>query len=263
MKFTARCTLGLFAFLLAACGLRHPNETLHVFAAASLTEAFEEIGMAFETMHPGVRIVYNFAGSQQLAQQVIEGAQADVFASASSQQMDALVEAGRVANTSPQIFARNRLVAIYPVGDPASPRRLQDLARPGLKLALAAREVPVGQYSLDFLEKAALRPDFGPGYRDAVLRNVVSYEENVKAVLAKVALGEADAGIVYISDLLGENAQRVDRLEIPDELNVLASYPIAPVGDAENSQLARAFIQFVLSPRGQDLLARHNFLPAE
>lgn len=263
MRIFARSALALLALLFTGCGSRQPTITLHVFAAASLTEAFDDIGKAFEASHPGVTIAYNFAGSQQLAQQITEGAPADVFASAGSQQMDALNKEGRVPAGSVQTFARNRLVVIYPAGDSFRLQQLQDLASPGLKLALAAREVPVGQYSLDFLDNAALRPDYGPGYRDAVLRNVVSYEENVKAVLAKVALGEADAGIVYVSDLSGEYEGRVGRLEIPDELNVIASYPIAPLDQGGNAETARAFIRFVLSPEGQEMLIRHNFLPAK
>jgi molybdate transport system substrate-binding protein len=254
--------LTLLVLLAAGCRPAPESATLHVFAAASLTEAFDEIGRAFEASHPGVTVVYNFAGSQQLAQQILEGAPADVFASASSQQMDALIHAGRVAAGSAQPFARNRLVVVFPAGAPAALQRLQDLARPGLKLALAAREVPVGQYSLDFLDKAASQPGFGPGYRDAVLRNVVSYEENVKAVVAKVSLGEADAGIVYLSDLSGENAAGLARLEIPQELNVTASYPIAAVREGGQAELARSFIDFVLGAEGQAVLVRHNFLPA-
>jgi molybdate transport system substrate-binding protein len=139
---------------------------------------------------------------------------------------------------------------------------LQDLAQPGLNLVLAAAEVPVGQYSLDFLDKAAQDPAFGAGYEDAVRANVVSYEENVRAVLTKVVLGEADAGIVYTSDIAGEAAGQVDRLDIPDELNTIASYPIAALNDSPNAAAARAFVDFVLSPAGQGILAEHGFVPA-
>ena len=137
----------------------------------------------------------------------------------------------------------------------------QDLAKPGLKLVFAAREVPVGQYSLDFLDKAAAAPSFSPTYKDAVLRNVVSYENDVRAVLAKVALGEADAGIVYTSDISGENGDKVGELEIPDALNVIASYPIAPVKEGKNRELSQAFIDLVLSAKGQEILAKYKFIP--
>ena len=179
-----------------------------VFAAASLTEPFGEIGKSFEAAHPGVTVVYNFAGSQQLAQQINAGAPADVFASANKKQMGATIDAGSVISGTQQIFARNRLVVIYPKDNPAGLKDLNDLANPGLKLVLAAKEVPVGQYTLDFLDKAAADPALGTTFKDAVLKNVVSYEDNVKNVLTKVALGEADAGIVYLSDISGADAAR-------------------------------------------------------
>jgi molybdate transport system substrate-binding protein len=242
-----------------------PAETepveLNVFGAASLTEAFGEIGKLFEADHPGVTVLFNFAGSQQLAQQINEGAPADVLASANKKQMDALIEVGDIDSETQQIFARNRLVVIYPQDNPASVKVLNDLAKAGLKLVFAAQEVPVGQYSLDFLDKAAAEPAFGSAYQDDVLKNVVSYEDNVKAVLAKVALGEADAGIVYTSDISGRDGAKVGRLEIPDALNVIAAYPIAPVKASKNPELAQDFIDLVLSPEGQERLAKFNFIP--
>jgi molybdate transport system substrate-binding protein len=234
---------------------------LNVFAAASLTAAFGEIGELFEASHPVVTVAFNFAGSQQLAQQINEGAPADVFASANKTQMDMVIEARGIVTGTQQTFARNRLVAIYPQDNPAGLIELKDLAKPGLKLVFAAQEVPVGQYSLDFLDKATAGAAFGSTFKEDVLKNVVSYEDNVKAVLTKVALGEADAGIVYTSDISGEDADKVGRLDIPDELNVIASYPIAPVLESEHAELAQAFIDLVLSPEGQDILAKYNFIP--
>ena len=236
--------------------------TLTVMAAASLTEAFEELAKQFEVQNPGVSVSFNFAGSQQLAQQLAEGAPADVFASANQKQMTAAVDSGRVEENSTESFAQNRLVVIYPQGNPAGLEVLEDLAGPGLKLVLAAKEVPVGQYSLDFLEKAGQVPLFGPSFPQSVLKNVVSYEENVRSVLNKVALGEADAGIVYSSDVSGEAASKVGQLNIPDELNVIASYPIAIIKDSQHATQAQAFVALVLSPTGQEILAKHGFLPA-
>jgi molybdate transport system substrate-binding protein len=235
----------------------------NVFAAASLTAAFSEIGEKFEAAHPGVTVVFNFAGSQQLAQQVNEGAPADVFASANDHQMNVVIEAGGVVSGTQQTFVKNRLVAIFPEDNPPDLTELKDLAKPNLKLVLAAREVPVGQYSLDFLDKAAADPRFGTTYKEAVLKNVVSYEDNVKTVLTKVALGEADAGIVYTSDVTGEDADKVGQLEIPDELNVTVSYPIAAVKESENRELAQAFIDLVLASEGQDILAKYGFIPVK
>jgi molybdate transport system substrate-binding protein len=166
-----------------------------------------------------------------------------------------------VAEPSAQTFVRNRLVVIYPEGNPANLARLQDLAHPGLKLVLAAKEVPVGGYSLQFLKKASQAADYSSDFAEKVLANVVSYEENVRAVYSKVALGEADAGIVYATDVPKDNPDGVGRLDIPDELNVVASYPIASVVDSANPPLAKSFVDFVLSPAGQSILAGYGFSP--
>lgn len=228
--------------------------TLTVFAAASLTDAFNEIGAAFSAANPGVTVAFNFAGSNQLAAQIGEGAPADVFASANRKQMDAAVDTGRIAADAPRVFVTNRLVIVTPAGGVAA---LADLAAPGTLVVLAAAEVPAGQYALEFLDKAATDPTLGAGFKAAALGNVVSYEQNVRAVLNKVALGEADAGIVYASDAAG--AEGVTIIDIPDALNVLAQYPIAPLRDGPNASLAAAFVAYVLGPEGQATLARYGF----
>lgn len=255
--------------LLAACSSSvlpdagKPSEDLVVFAAASLTEAFQELAGQFEAENPGVDVVFNFAGSQQLAQQLGQGAAADVFATANNGQMQAAIQTGRVVSGAQQIFAGNRLVVVTPADNPAGLTSLQDLAQPGVKIVLAAREVPVGGYSLDFLQKAGASSQFASGYAAAVLANVVSYEQNVKAVLSKVALGEADAGIVYSSDIAPNVSDDLLRVPIPDQLNSLAPYPIAPVADAASPEAARRFVEFVLSPEGQAVLTSHDFVPRE
>lgn len=235
--------------------------TLTVFAAASLTEAFTEIGQKFAAANPGVEVAFNFAGSQQLAQQIGQGAPADIFASANASQMNVAIESGRIVTGTQQTFARNRLVVVIPVDNPAGIATLRDLSQAGLKIVLAATAVPVGQYSLDFLEKAAADSTLGAGYRDAVLANVVSYEENVRAVLAKVTLGEADAGIVYNSDVTTEAVAQVQRIDIPDTLNTIAAYPIAPVADGPHAALVQAFIDYLLSTEGQQILTEAGFMP--
>ncbi len=237
------------------------SSTLTVLAASSLTESFTELGALFETQNPGVKVVFGFAGSQQIAQQLGQGAAADVFASASQKYMDAVVDSGRVSPDAPRVFVQNRLVVILPKDNPAGLTRLQDLARPGLIIDLADKTVPVGQYSLDFLDKAVQNPAFDLQYRENVLKNVVSYEDTVKAVVTKVSLGEADAGIVYLTDVTGLAAQSIASIEIPDDLNSIASYPIAPVADSKNPGLASAFVDLVLSPEGQAVLARYGFIP--
>jgi molybdate transport system substrate-binding protein len=184
-----------------------------------------------------------------------------VFASANKKQMDVAIEAGRVVSGTQKMFVRNRLVAIYSKDNPAGLTQLQDLAKPGLKLILATKEVPVGQYSLDFLNKTITDTAFSPTYMDEVLKNVVSYEDNVKSVLTKVSLGEGDAGIVYTSDISGKDADKVGRLDIPDNLNTIATYPIAVVNDSTAPTQAQAFVDYVLGPNGQEVLTRYGFIP--
>jgi molybdate transport system substrate-binding protein len=261
-----RITFLLLIWLLAACQSPAPapaplKGSLSIFAASSLTEAFTEIGNAFQASNPGVEFVFNFAGSQQLGQQLAQGAPADVFASANESQMDAAVEAGRVSQGSSQIFATNKLVVIFPKENPAGLTRLNDLGKPGIKLVLAAKEVPVGGYSLQFLEKASQSADFGGDFKDKVISNVVSNEENVRAVYSKVALGEADAGIVYTTDIPKNNPDGVGVLEIPPDLNIIARYPIAAISDSSNLSLAESFVDFVLSAKGQAILAAYGFTP--
>jgi molybdate transport system substrate-binding protein len=260
--------LGLvLAGLLAGCawpaGATPAPAALTVLAAASLTGAFEALGEHFEAAHPGVAIQFNFAGSQQLAQQLGQGAPADVFASANRRQMDVVIDAGRVEPGASRVFARNRLVIVAPRDNPAGLGGAADLANGSLKIVFAAPEVPAGQYTLEFLEKAGAAGIFGAGYAGKVQANVVSYEDNVRSVLTKVALGEADAGIVYASDAAGKSAGEVTQIEIPPALNVVAAYPIAAVQDSPNLELARQFVEFVLSAEGQGVLAAFGFLPAD
>jgi molybdate transport system substrate-binding protein len=232
--------------------------TLTVFAAASLTDAFDEIGEAFEEAN-GVEIVFNFGSSSTLAAQLAEGAPADVFASANTRQMDVVREAGRI-DGQPQPFAKNRLVIAVPADNPGNILSLRDLARPGILLVVAASNVPVRDYTDTMLERLAAAPDFGEQYRQAVLDNIVSEEDNVRQVVAKVALGEADAGIVYQSDITPDIAEEVSAVAIPDGYNSIAAYPIAIIDDAPNPQLAQAFVDYILSDEGQDTLVQWGFI---
>jgi molybdate transport system substrate-binding protein len=234
--------------------------TLNVFAASSLTEAFTAMQATFQAAHRNVTITYNFGGSDTLATQITQGAPADVFASANTKQMDVVVKGGEVTGASVKTFAHNRLVVIYPKANPAHLQTLQDLAKPNLKLDLAANTVPVGQYALDFLTKASADPAFGADFKANVLKNVVSYETDVKAVLTKVSLGEADAGIVYTTDAATQ-ADSVETIAIPDALNSIAVYPIAPVKNSMHVDLAAQFTDYVSSSDGQAALAKSGFLP--
>ncbi len=233
--------------------------TLTVFAASSLTDAFTELGKNFEAANPGVTVSLNFAGSQALRTQLEEGAPADVFASANKTQMDAVIAASRVTKGTQQIFLTNKLVVILPADNPAGLEKLEDLTKPGIKLVLAAEEVPVGNFAHQALE--LMNGSFGTDFKNKVLANVVSNEDNVKQVIAKVQLGEADAGIVYTSDAVA--APELKSIEIPTELNIIAKYPIAPLVKSENAELAQAFIDYVLSVDGQAILEKWGFGPIQ
>lgn len=232
-------------------------KTLTIFAASSLTDAFNEIGKNFEAANSGVAITFNFAGSQALQTQIEQGAPADIFASASKSYMDLLVTDKYVAADAPQNFLTNKLVVILPAKNPAGLAKLEDLANPNLKLVIAADAVPVGKYALQALD--LMDKQFGNGYKDKVLANIVSKEDNVKQVVAKVQLGEADAGIVYTSDAIA--APDLKNIDIPAELNVIAKYPIAALSKSANAELAKAFIDYVLSADGQAVLQKWGFGP--
>lgn len=258
-------SLVAFGCLLTTGAVHHqdtpPPTVLTVFAAASLTDAFQELGRTLELQTPGLTVVFNFAGSQQLALQLEQGAAADVFASADSRWMTYAREHALLAG-EPRLFARNRLVAIVPKSNPARIGGLPDLARRGIKLVLAAEAVPVGGYSREALHHLAKAPRFPADYATRVLANVVSQEDNVKGVVTKVQLGEADAGIVYRSDVTSAVGRYVTAIDIPEEYNVLAAYPIALARGAKNQDAARAFIALVLSADGQRVLEANGLMAA-
>lgn len=232
---------------------------LTVFAAASLTDAFDSMKADLEAAHPGLTITYNFAGSQALVTQLDEGAEADVFASANNAQMTAAEENGSISG-EPETFVHNELAIVTPADNPAGIDAPEDLGAEGVRLVLAQAEVPVGRYAREAVcEMGADSTVFGEGFVDRVAANVVSEEEDVRDVLAKVELGEADAGIVYVSDaaVAGDEVQLI---AIPADFNVIATYPIATVtgGDAA---LGDAFISYVLSDEGQATLQEYGFTP--
>jgi molybdate transport system substrate-binding protein len=230
---------------------------LIVFAASSLTDAFNEMAAAFQTQYPDINVVFNFAGTPTLRTQLEQGAEADVFASANEPQMELALQSEVVEGT-PTAFATNRLVVVTPAGR-ESVQILSDLEKPGVKIVLALPDVPVGEYSRQSLQQMDASGEFPAGFASPVLSNVVSEETNVRQVLAKVALGEADAGIAYRTDVTPDVMDKVRTIDIPDEFNVLAVYLIAQVKDAPNAAGATAFIEFVLSAESQDILAQHGF----
>jgi molybdate transport system substrate-binding protein len=232
---------------------------LTVLAAASLIDVFQEIGAAFSVANPGSEVIFSFAGSQQLAQQLNQGAPADLFASADEEQMAIVAQSSRIVGARVRRFAANRLTIVLPSDNPGSLFTIQDLAQPGIKLIVAAPEVPAGRYTEQFFVNAANDPELGSAWVNLVGENIVSLEPNVRAVLSKIALGEADGGIVYNSDLTNYFPQRVDNIQIPAELNVRATYPIAVVKDGDQKELAQRFIAFLFDPEVQAILRRHGF----
>ena len=232
---------------------------LTVFAAASLTDAFGEIKVDLEAAHPGLSITYNFAGSQALVTQMGEGAEADVFASANNTQMKAAQEKDLIAG-DPVTFVRNELVIVTPPDNPAGIDSPDDLGASGLRLVLAQAEVPVGRYAREAV--CGMSQDtatFGEDFVGRVAGNVVSEEEDVRDVLAKVELGEAYAGIVYLSDAF-IGGDQVQQVKIPAGFNILATYPIATTAGGDEA-LGDAFITYVLSDDGQATLADYGFDP--
>jgi len=256
--------IGLMLMALVCCAQPvQPPKTLTVFAAASLTESFGEIGKQFEAANSGVQVTFNFAGSQQLRAQLEQGAKADVFASANTKEMTtAIISDSLVVSGTQHTFVTNRLAVILPKSNPGKITSLADLARPGLKLDLADPSVPVGQYALDMLGKMSQDASFGAAFKDKVVANVVSREDNVKSVVAKVRLGEADAGVVYSTDITSDAAKELTTLDVPDRFNVIAVYPIAPLKNAVEPKLASQFMDWVLSSKGQQVFAKYGFIPA-
>jgi molybdate transport system substrate-binding protein len=225
---------------------------LTVSAASSLTEAFGEIGEAFEAAKPGATVTFNFGPSDGLAGQINEGAPVDVFVSASPTWMDSVQDDGPGV-TDRADFAQNRLAIIVPADNPAGIESLDDLAEDNAQLVLAAEGVPAGDYAREIFENA--------GISTAALANVVSNEEDVKAVIMKVMSGEADASIGYVTDVTPDVAGQITLIPIPDEVNVIATYPIAVVNGTQEADLAQGFIDYVLGD-GQQTLAEYGFLPS-
>ncbi len=232
--------------------------TLNVFAAASLTESFKEIATNFQAAHSGVTVRYNFGGSQLLEQQMASGAPSDVFASADQTNMKKAADAGLVGTSQP--FVKNKLVVIIPANNPGKINSLKDLANKGVKIDIEASAVPSGKYTRKILGKMAKSPEYGSSYESAVKANFVSQEDNVKAVVTKVQLGEADAGFVYLTDVTKNVSSQVKEITIPDNFNVIAEYPIATTKNSANASVAKAFVQYVLSSRGQAILQKYGFI---
>lgn len=258
----------VFLALIAALALasstawgQEPQE-LTVYAAASLTGAFSEIGRIFENVS-GMAMSFNFDGSQALRTQIENGAFADLFASANQKQMNALRDTGLINNSSMVIFAENKIALIIPKDNPARINNLRDLANPGVKIVMGTRDVPVGDYALQIISKLGNDSAYGPDYEAKVLGNVISQETNVNYVVTKVALGEADAGFAYVSDITEDLSARVNKIEIPDEFNVIGEYPIAVMQESKHPAEAQEFLNLVISDDGRAILKKYGFAPVE
>jgi len=237
------------------------TRTLTVFAAASLTDAFKEIGAEFETQNPGVRVNLNFAGSQILRMQLEQGARADIFASADHKNMDALAAENLIIPNSYQDFTTNRLIVILPPENPGKLENLDDLSKPNLKLILADPSVPAGNYARQVLTRMSEDPVYGENFASAVLANLVSNETDVRQVVTKVELGEADAGIVYLSDVIA--IPGLGTITIPERFNIIAQYPIGILSTSPNPDLAKEYLAYVFSPAGQGILEKWGFTARE
>jgi molybdate transport system substrate-binding protein len=239
--------------LLAACGgvasqpaAGQVSGSLTVLAAASLTQAFTKVGDQLHARHPGLDVKFSFAGSPTLVTQIQQGAPADVFASADQANMQKVVTGG-LAGGTPAVFAHNKLAIAVQAGNPKHVTSVTDLANPALKVVACAPGVPCGTYSTTTFARAGIKV------------TPVSQEQDVKSVLTKVGLGEADAGIVYVTDVKSAGGQ-VEGVTIPDSLNTTAEYPIVQLKAAQNEAAAKAFEDYVLGPAGQRTLASFGFL---
>ena len=224
-----------------------PSGEITVFAASSLTESFDAIAKQFEKKYPDVTVKFDFDSSANLAAQIQQGAPADVFASADEANLQKAVDSGDV-NVKPVVFAKNRLEIAIEKGNPTKVKGLADLARPGLVVVLCADAVPCGKYAAQAFATAGVNV------------SPASKEENAKATLSKVSLGEADASVVYVTDVKAAKGE-VGGVKIPDRQNVIATYPIAVTKDSRSSAAARAWVQFIQSKTAQTTLRKFGFLP--
>ena len=256
--------IAFFAALVLSmsAGFAQSPDELIVFTAASLTGAFGEIGEIYEN-ETGIHVAFNFDGSQALRTQLENGAYADLFASANIKQMNALRESGLVNNSSVAIFTRNKLSLIVPKDNPANIRNLTDLARPGIKIVMGTKDVPVGDYALQIIARLGNDSAYGPDYETEVMANVISQETSVSYVVTKVALGEADAGFAYVSDVTQDMISKIDNIVIPDEYNIIAEYPMGILLESKYPAESQVFMDLVMSDEGRAVLEKYGFAPVE
>jgi molybdate transport system substrate-binding protein len=237
----------LIATVQPASAQQKPSGEITVFAAASLTESFDAIAKQFEKKYPDVSVKFDYDASSNLATQINQGAPADVFASADQDNLQKTIDAGTVT-PPPVVFAKNRLQIAVEKGNPKKIKSLSDLQKSGLVVVLCADQVPCGKYAAQSLAKAG------------VTINPSSKEENAKATLSKVSIGEADASIVYVTDVKASKGT-TSGVKIPDKVNVIATYPIGVVKASQNATAAKAWVKYVSSKEGKATLRKFGFLP--
>ena len=233
--------------------------TLTILAASSLTDAFGELGETFEEHNEGVEVKQSFGASSELLAQIQQGAPADVFASASEEEMNTAEKDGLVSG-APEVFVKNREVVMVPKDNPARIGNLRDLAKTDIKLVLAQKDVPAADYAVEILGKA--NAEYGKDFERDVLSNVVSREADVRASVNRVVVGDADATFGYASDYTPDIRDRVEVIPIPPDLNIIATYPVAVLKDAKDPDLAKQWADLVTSKEGQRVLKKWNFEPA-
>ncbi len=243
-------------------GLAEEPKELTVFTAASLTGAFVEIGQMYKNQ-TNIEVAFNFDGSQALRTQIENAAYADVFVSANKKQMNDVKNSELMNNSSIVIFTKNKLSLIVPKDNPAKIANLSDLAKPGLKIVIGTKDVPVGDYALQIISKLGNDSAYGPDYKTKVLANVISQETNVNYVVTKVALGEADVGFAYVSDVTEDLASKVDKIDIPDEYNIIAEYPMGILLESKYPAESQEFMNLVMSDEGKAILEKYGFAPVE
>ncbi len=241
-------------------GGRLPENWIVVSAATSLQYSFLEAAKLFERDHPGTRILFNFASSNQLANQIEQGAPVDVFASADMSILNRLADNNMITENS--VMAKNKLTVIVSKSSSMEIEGLADLAKKRVRLIIAGSQVPAGRYARQFLHKMDQTGSYGSDYSLRVLDNIVSEEPDLRMIAVKVAFGEGDAGIVYVSDVTRDMENKVRTIAIADPLNVIATYGIAIVKSSAHPEAAKAFYSLWLSPKGQAIFTKNGFQPA-
>ena len=261
MMEKSKILIVLILFATVSPAFAEEEKDLTVFCGAGLTGALSEIAGVYENSS-NVSIKFNFDGVPALRAQIEQGAYVDVLVSANLKHMNALKSEGFIDNSTVKIFAKNKVAIIVPNDNPANITGLRDLAVPGVKILMGTKDLPAGDYALQVLDKLAADPEYGPAYKESVLSNVVSQETTVNRVVAKIALGEADAGFAFISDVSPQMVGKVTRIFIPDKYNVEGDFPVGVLSQSKYPKDSQAFIDMIVSDEGQAILDKYGFIPA-